>query len=701
MCLFVLTAGLRAQTCEAPPELNSAIVRASDPTLPFEERMAGFRKLLERDPAEPSVNRYLLAHLSGYSLLPVRDRELPRIEALYRAKPDDPARRYVYALAMQRRDPKGSAAMLGALPDLPWAHLALAKIPAHLERFVEMCPDTLDAQALDAIAEYGSDALKKATIARLRKAAAIEAWPILWQLEFQVTPASGHEALRARIREDLAGIKDPAILRQGYSLVNDVGQRRWTQAELMRVNPKSKAAADATIEEWEASHPVPDLSGPPAERDAYFRKKAEAAREWVRLWPNYGPAVGPLYSALFRETLPKEELATFGRIVAGFLERDPDATLGFSDPPIAEVADRLVMSDVDRDLVPRLIELLRANTKARHDTDLALASRAAGLPGIEDEARLREWLARKMEAVLRWRNGDHDGARLDLALLRNIPGDGVTFWRASAALVEMGILMDVHATAREAIARRSAAVDAERATATTVPQKRALSMHESATWEMRAKLAVSEKRQLDAVAYYLRGTDATPRDFDPAGRARLAALARETWTAAGGTDEGWAVYRPEAAAAEAQWRPIGRPMPAFALQDTGGRPVRLADLAGKTVFINVWATWCGPCQGELPWVQRLYEATKDRRDVVVLTFNVDENPGILARYMQEHGLSFPVVLAQEFVNGTMKVESIPLNWIVDVAGVLRFERSAGFDESFVKDTLAAMATTNPSVPSVR
>ena len=97
----------------------------------------------------------------------------------------------------------------------------------------------------------------------------------------------------------------------------------------------------------------------------------------------------------------------------------------------------------------------------------------------------------------------------------------------------------------------------------------------------------------------------------------------------------------------------------------------------------------------------LYEATKDRRDVVVLTFNVDENPGILARYMQEHALSFPVVLAQEFVNGTMKVESIPLNWIVDFAGVLRFERSAGFDESFVKDTLAAMATTNPSVPSVR
>jgi thiol-disulfide isomerase/thioredoxin len=173
-------------------------------------------------------------------------------------------------------------------------------------------------------------------------------------------------------------------------------------------------------------------------------------------------------------------------------------------------------------------------------------------------------------------------------------------------------------------------------------------------------------------------------------RALLAARARETWIAAGGTDEGWSVYRPEAAAAEAQWRAVGKQMPDFALEDTGGHPVRLGDLAGKTVFINVWATWCGPCQGELPWVQRLYEAMKDRRDVLVLTFNVDENPGILARYMQEHGLSFPVVLAQEFVNGVMKVEAIPRNWIVDGAGVLRFERSAGFDWSFVSDTVAAM-----------
>lgn len=119
--------------------------------------------------------------------------------------------------------------------------------------------------------------------------------------------------------------------------------------------------------------------------------------------------------------------------------------------------------------------------------------------------------------------------------------------------------------------------------------------------------------------------------------------------------------------------------------------MRLAEFAGKTVFINVWATWCGPCQGELPWVQRLYDSVKDRRDLVVLTFNVDENPGVISQYMREHSFSFPVVLAHDYIDTEMKVEAIPRNWIVDPRGVLRFERQAGFDETFVKDTVAAMA----------
>jgi len=48
------------------------------------------------------------------------------------------------------------------------------------------------------------------------------------------------------------------------------------------------------------------------------------------------------------------------------------------------------------------------------------------------------------------------------------------------------------------------------------------------------------------------------------------------------------------------------------------------------------------------------------------------------------------VLTQRFVDEVTKVEAIPRNWIIDTAGQLRFERSAGFDDTFVKDATAAM-----------
>ena len=71
-------------------------------------------------------------------------------------------------------------------------------------------------------------------------------------------------------------------------------------------------------------------------------------------------------------------------------------------------------------------------------------------------------------------------------------------------------------------------------------------------------------------------------------------------------------------------RRVGQAMPDFELVDLQGRPWRLADLKGKTAFVNVWATWCAPCRKEMPHLQRLYERVKDRPDVVLLTMNVDE-----------------------------------------------------------------------------
>jgi hypothetical protein len=56
-------------------------------------------------------------------------------------------------------------------------------------------------------------------------------------------------------------------------------------------------------------------------------------------------------------------------------------------------------------------------------------------------------------------------------------------------------------------------------------------------------------------------------------------------------------------------------------------------------------------------------------------------------------ITFPVVLAHDYIDNTMKVDAIPRHWIVDGQGTPRFERQAGFDETFVKDTVEAIART--------
>jgi cytochrome c-type biogenesis protein len=67
-------------------------------------------------------------------------------------------------------------------------------------------------------------------------------------------------------------------------------------------------------------------------------------------------------------------------------------------------------------------------------------------------------------------------------------------------------------------------------------------------------------------------------------------------------------------------------MPSFELADLSGKIWKLKTVQGRSVLINVWATWCGPCNAELPHLQKLYEALKDRPDLQILTFNVDEAP---------------------------------------------------------------------------
>ena len=82
---------------------------------------------------------------------------------------------------------------------------------------------------------------------------------------------------------------------------------------------------------------------------------------------------------------------------------------------------------------------------------------------------------------------------------------------------------------------------------------------------------------------------------------------------------------------------IGERAPDFDVLTLDGNRVRLADLRGKYVLLVFWATWCGPCRYELPFLKESWEATKKDADVVILGFSVDATDETVRHFVRAHG----------------------------------------------------------------
>jgi thiol-disulfide isomerase/thioredoxin len=110
-------------------------------------------------------------------------------------------------------------------------------------------------------------------------------------------------------------------------------------------------------------------------------------------------------------------------------------------------------------------------------------------------------------------------------------------------------------------------------------------------------------------------------------------------------------------------------LPDFSARDLAGRTWQLRRLNGKATLVNFWATWCGPCRGEHENLQKLYEAIRERQDVQVLTFSVDESPGAVQDYAKEKGYTFPMIRAPELADKLFPYVGLPTNFLVNAQGM--------------------------------
>jgi peroxiredoxin len=116
---------------------------------------------------------------------------------------------------------------------------------------------------------------------------------------------------------------------------------------------------------------------------------------------------------------------------------------------------------------------------------------------------------------------------------------------------------------------------------------------------------------------------------------------------------------------------VGMALTDFTLSDLQGHAVRLSDLRGQVVFINVWATWCPPCIEEMPTIQKLYDRLH-ARGLEVLAVSIDAlGEQVVAPFMQSRQLSFPVLLdTQSMLERLYQTGGVPESFIVDKQGRL-------------------------------
>jgi thiol-disulfide isomerase/thioredoxin len=115
----------------------------------------------------------------------------------------------------------------------------------------------------------------------------------------------------------------------------------------------------------------------------------------------------------------------------------------------------------------------------------------------------------------------------------------------------------------------------------------------------------------------------------------------------------------------------------------------LGALKGKVVFLNFWATWCGPCRVEMPSMEALYLMYKDRGFEILAVNSGERNPEVMS-FMTNYGLTFPTVLDSDgTVSRSYGIQAIPTTFLIDREGnmILRLVGSIDWDTPIIHAAL--------------
>jgi len=107
----------------------------------------------------------------------------------------------------------------------------------------------------------------------------------------------------------------------------------------------------------------------------------------------------------------------------------------------------------------------------------------------------------------------------------------------------------------------------------------------------------------------------------------------------------------------------------FTIKDLTGKKISFDQYKGKVIFINLWATWCGPCKAEMPGIQKLFTKLEGEPiEFIMLSLDKDQALPKVESYLKKYNYTFPVYMPSGYLAEQLQVPSIPTTFVISKEG---------------------------------
>ena len=125
---------------------------------------------------------------------------------------------------------------------------------------------------------------------------------------------------------------------------------------------------------------------------------------------------------------------------------------------------------------------------------------------------------------------------------------------------------------------------------------------------------------------------------------------------------------------------VGQPAPAFTLPSAKGDPVALDKLRGKVVYVDFWASWCGPCRRSFPWMNDMQQKYGSKGFVVV-GINVDKKRADADKFLAQNAANFTIAFDEAGTTpAAYAVKGMPSSYLIDAKGHVTYVERGFQDE---------------------